>query len=267
MPDLHSLADRLYYTNRREYSTQEGNIAYLDGTPLRRPLSMPIGQKLFALVIVAVAIALGVLFFNNTVLATMREAEATEQAIASNLARQASIDTIPTMAELVILSDDEILQEFDDAGYTIFDASEIANSDDMVLYKLPADLSVKEAEGILAKGISGLDAPQATKFLNGSWYFDTERSGTTSMIVRYTDFSTADPATAVSNAVKKEGFDPETITDSGEDEHGNTYSTGVIELDDKSYTWKVSALPLSDMYTIKNMPEDACYVGIRITAQ
>ena len=267
MPDLHSLADRLYYTNRREYTEKHGNVAYLDGSPLRRPLSLPAAQRVIALVIVIAAIIIGALFINNTVLATYREAAAAEQAITDNLARQSSIETIPIVADLVTLSDDEIAEKLTGDGNTLFDASKLANSDDLTVYRLPSDVSLDEATAMFTQGINALSVPQATKLLNGSWYFGTERSGATSMVTRYADFSTADPAVAVSNAIAKEGYDQESISESGVDEHGNTFSTGVIQVDDKDYVWKVSALPLSEMYSITGMPEDACYVGVRITAQ
>ena len=267
MPDLHSLTDRLYYANRREYTDRKGNVDYLDGTPLRRPFAMPAAQRVVAAIIVIVAIALGALFVNNTVLSSMREEEAATKAIADNLARQASFDTIPHMTDLVGLDDDEIRNTFKSAGYTIYDASALSNSEDMILYKLASDITPDEAAAMLAQGVNALTPVQATKLLNGSWYFAAERSGATSLVTRYADFSTADPKTAVSRAVEKQGFDPQTISESGVDESGNTYSMGVVEVDKKAYTWKISALPLSDMYSIKKMPEDACYVGIRVTAQ
>lgn len=267
MPDLHSLVDRLYYTNRRDYTVKKGNVAYLDASPLKRSLSMPAGQRVVAIIIVAAAIILGVLFVNNTVLASIREAEAAEKAITDNLARQASIDTVPIMSDLVKLDDDEIRAAFANAGYTIFDASALNTSVDMALYKLPADMTTDEAAGMLSKGVNSLTAAEATKLLNGSWYFATERSGGTSMVVRYADFATADPQVAVVHALEKQGIDSSTISESGVDDSGNTFSMGTAEIGKKAYTWKISALPLGDMYSINKMPEGACYVGVRFTAQ
>jgi hypothetical protein len=86
------------------------------------------------------------------------------------------------------------------------------------------------------------------------------------MVVRYIDFSTGDPQIAVQNAIMKEGFDTGSITESGEDDSGNTFSTGSFTIDDASYTWKVSALPLEEIYSISGLPEkSACYVGVRVT--
>ncbi len=267
MPDLHSLAERLYYTNRRTYSTKEGNVAYLDGSPLRRPITMPGAQRVTMGIIVIVAIVIGVIFINNTVLASMRETAATQQAITDNLARQASIETIPQMTEMVVLSDSEIKESFEKSGFTIIDVTTTKEDDEMILYRVPSDMDADEATAMYALGMNTLTAPQATKLLNGSWSFTADRAGVTSMVVRYADFSTGDPATAVSSAIGHEGFDPTAVSESGVDESGNTFSMGVVEVDGKAYTWKVSALPLSDMYSISGVPEESCYVGVRLTAQ
>ena len=267
MPDLHSIADRLYYTNRRKYSTKEGNVAYLDGSPLRRPITMPGAQRVTMGIIVILGIVIGVVFLNMTVLASMRETAATQQAIEDNLARQASIETIPQMTEVVTKSDKQIKKLFEKSGYTIIDVTSTKEEDEMVLYKVPSDMDSDEAIALYALGLNTLNAPQATRLLNGSWSFTADRAGVTSMVVRYADFSTGDPKVAVTNAIDKEGFDPTTVSESGVDESGNTYSMGVVEVDDKAYTWKVSALLLSDMYSISGVPEDSCYVGVRLTAQ
>ena len=267
MANKFSLGDILHYTNRRTYSDTKGEIAYLDGAPLRRPFSMPLGQRFIALIIVAAAIILGFLFINNTVISGLRESAEAEQAIENNLARQASIETIPNMADLINRNDKSVKKAFKKAGYTVFDASNESDSEDMTLYKLPADVTLDEASALYAKGISNLTAVQATKLLVGSWQFVAERSAGTSMVVRYADFTTGDPQIAVQNALQKSGFDPESITDSGVDDSGNTYSTGTLQAGDSACVWRISAIPLDEIYDINNMPEEACYIGVRVTKQ
>ena len=259
-----SLIDRLYYANRREYDHTEGNIAYLDGSPLRRPFSMPRMQKLIALVIIAVAIIIGVVFVNSTVLASLRENAQAEEIIAENLKRQPSISTIPGMSTAINMSNDSIREALS-AGNTMYDASDPEDPDTMVLYRLPEDVSLDEAAQLYAKGVSNLSGVQASKLLVGSWYFSADRNGGTSMVVRYADFETGDPQKAVQRALEKQGFDPESISESGVDDSGNTFSMGTLDADGTQCTWKISALPLSDMYDIPGLPEDACYVGIRLT--
>lgn len=267
MSIMQSLTERFFYTNRREYTNKQGNVTYLDGSPLARPFDMPLAKKAVVGVVVLAAIFLGAMFVNNTVLATFREQAAAEQAIKGNLARAASIESLPKIEKLVNLNDAGIKEAFEDAGYTIYDASNLGDSEDLVLYRIPEDITLDEAAELYSQGVSSLDAVQATKLLNGAWQFVAERSGVTTMVVRYADFTTADPEVALENALDKVGFDPESVTDSGVDDSGNTYQIGTVKADDTTCTWKISALPLSDMFSISGMPEDACYIGIRLTVQ
>ena len=260
-----SLADRLFYTNRKSYTDQEGNIVYLDSSGLKRPFSMPTAQKVIAAIIVVAAIFIGYMFVDKTVLATYREAAAFEKTIEDNLARPASIDTIPNVASLMPLDNEGIVASLNESGLQLYDMTELNDSYDLMVCKLPEDMSAEEAASLYASGIGSLPATQATKLLNGSWTLGVDREYST-MILRYSDFKTGDPQIAVQNAVAKEGFDSASITESGVDDSGNTFSTGTVETEDGTYVWKVSALKLDDIYSISGLPEDACYVGVRLTA-
>ncbi len=265
MADLQSLVDHIHYENRCDYTHVEGEVAYLDGSPLARPFAMPRLQRVIATVIIIIAVALGAFFVYNTALRGLQETLQAEQIVKNNLAREASIDTVPVMAQVVNLSDEDILNRFLGSGYIIYDASDPNDPTNKVFYKLPADVSVEEAAAMYARGISKLSAVQGSKLLNGSWYFSADRNGGTSMVVRYADFSTGDPSRAVQNALAKEGIAQDAVTESGVDDSGNTYSMGTIDAEGTACSFKVSALPLSEMYSISGLPEDACYVGIRLT--
>ncbi len=266
MPDINEVVDRLHYENRQEYTVKRGNIAYLDGTPLTRPSSMPMAQRFIAIGIVVVALLIAFALVNNFVISRIQESQATEKAIADNLARPASIESIPNMQSLSNLDNDAIRAQFADAGYTMYDQSARDESNDLVLYRVPADVKVDDVAAAYLQGMNSLSAVDASKLFVGGWYFAADHSNGTSMVVRYVDFSTADPQIAVQNAITKEGFDKATITESGEDESGNTYSMGTCVVDgDVVCTWKVSALPLEDVYSISGLPKNACYVGVRIS--
>ena len=71
---------------------------------------------------------------------------------------------------------------------------------------------------------------------------------------------------AVQSALATEGLTDSTIEDSGEDTAGNTYVMGTITGDAGTYSWRVSALPLSKIYSVNGLPENAVYVGIRMTS-
>lgn len=259
-----SLSERLFYTNRKRYIEQDGNIAYLDSRGLKRPFSMPMAQRVIAAVIVIAAIFIAYTIVDRTVLNTYREVEALDAAIEANLAREASIETLPNMAGLMPLDNETITAAFVDAGIVVADLTGLNDSYDLLLAKVPQDMSVEETASLYENGIGALDATQATRLLNGSWSLGVNREYAT-MVVRYADFKTGDPQVAVQNAISKEGFDPETITETGVDDSGNTYSVGTVETEGGLCIWKVSALPLDDIYSISNMPENVCYVGVRLT--
>ena len=264
-PDMQSLADRFFYTGKREYTVVKGDIAYLDDAPLRRPFTLPAAQRMVLIGIIVIAAIIGFMAINNTVFAAMRESKAIEVSTEENLKRAPSIDSIPQMNNLINLTDEEVMSTFEEAGYTMYTSAKSSDSSETVMYKLPSDISREEAAAMYVQGINSLNSAQAAKLLTGSWYFGIDRVNGTSMIVRYADFSTGDPQIAVQNALAKEGFDPASVTDSGEDESGNKYSMGTINVDDVPCTWKISALPLSDIYSVSGLPENACYVGVRMT--
>jgi hypothetical protein len=266
MVDLHSLVDKLFCANRREYSVRNGGTAYLDASPLNRPITMPIAQKIILAVIIIAAIVIGGFFVNDTVFANARAVEKAEKTIAANLARPASLESIPNMASLVLLSDDEIRAAFNQAGYNIYDASSMSEDNSLILWKMPDDVSVEQAALMISQGIKKLDPEQATLLLNGSWKFESDRVNGTSMVVRYADFTTGDPQVAIRSALEKEGFDANNV-ESGVDDSGNSFSTGGVDVNGTQCTWRISAVPLSDYYAISGMPENACYVGVRITVQ
>ena len=265
MSDLPSIFDRMHYENRRTYSRTEGNISYLDGTPLTRPASMPASQRGILVVLVVCAIVIGIICINNFVISSWQEAVSSEQAVIDNLKREPSLESIPHVASLIGLDNEAIKATFSEAGYKIYDASSHDDSGDLQLFKIPSDVSADEAAALFIQGIGSLNAEQASRILNGSWMFAAERVNGTSMVVRYADFSTGDPVIAVQNALVKEGFDPTSISASGEDESGNTYSSGTLMAGESPCTWKVSALKLGEMYSVRGLPEDACYVGVRVT--
>ena len=267
MQNPKSFVDRIHYDGSREYTYKRGEIAYLDGSRLARPADMPRAQRVIALVIVIIAIVIGGFIVNDLVISKMRASADAEQAVADNLAREGSMESLPSMTSLINLDNNAIKAALESAGNKIYDASAGDDSSDMILYRIPSDMSASEVASLYLKGVGSLDAAQASKLLNGSWYFAVDRAGAPSMVVRYADFKNSDPQVAVQEAFKKEGFDSASVTDSGVDESGNTYMAGTVDADGTACTWKISSLPLDEVYSISGLPESACYVGVRITAQ
>lgn len=268
MIDAEKLAESLHYDGTREYTRVDGDVAYLDGKRLGRPAEMPRPQRNVLKVIVAIAVIIGAIILFRTVISPLQASLTAGETVAANIERPASLPTVPPMGELITMDDASIKALIEEEGYSFYDATSLTDSGNMMLLKLPDDVSVEEAGALYLRGIGSLSAADATRLLCGSWMLSVDRINTTSMVVRYADFTTGDPQTAIQNALAHEGFDSATVTDSGVDDSQNTYTAGIIgseEGDEVRYTWRVSALPLDEMYSIRDLPEDACYVGIRVT--
>lgn len=267
MQNPKSFVDRIHYDGHREYTVKRGGVAYLDGSRLARPARMPRTQRIIALVILAIAIVVGGFIVNDFVISKWRASVNAEQAIAANLAREASIDSVPVMSGLIALDNDSVKAKLESAGNDLYDASATEDSSDMVLYRVPSDMTASEAASMYVKGVGTLNAQQASKLLNGSWYFAVDRVGNASMVVRYADFKNSDPQQAIQDAIKKQGFDIATVTDSGVDDSGNTFMAGTVDAGGTPCTWKASSVPLKEVYSILGLPEGACYVGVRVSVQ
>lgn len=259
----------LFKSRRNEYVETEGPVRYLDGSGLQRPLDMPKPQ-IAVMIGFAVAAALigGYLLF-GVLDAVQGNAARSQASVEENLSRDVSYD-LPALTSFATLGDDEIKQSLADAGYTVIDKGSLREDEggSLDLIKLPADVSELDAMMMYQKGVSKLSASEAALLLNGSWTLEANRDDGLSMRLAYADFSSSTLDEAINAAIAAEGFDPATIPEDGAgvDEVGNTFKSGTVEVDGASYTWKVSAIPLSDMYDISGLPETAAYVGIRLSA-
>lgn len=263
--NLESYLDKLFNGSPKEYTVRRGNVAYLDASPLKKPFDMPAGQRFLALVFVVAAAIIGFIFINNTIIASARSAELDAKSLEENIARTQSITTVPNMVSLATLSDEEIWSQFEGQGYRLYDVSERSGSSNMAFYKLPEDVTTEQADSLFKEGFNKASASSVAKVLNGAWYFSSDRNGWTSMVVRYADFTTGDVQKAIQSAIEHEGFSSDSITNSGVDDSGNTFTAGTAEADGVGCTWRVSALPLDDMYSTRGLPDNATYVGIRVT--
>ena len=54
------------------------------------------------------------------------------------------------------------------------------------------------------------------------------------------------------------------MTDEGQDSVGNIYQEGTFETDRGDYSWRISACPLSAVYSISGLPANVSYVGIHM---
>ena len=245
-----------------DYSIEQGNIRYMDGSSLLRPMDMPRSQQIVMAVFVVIAVIIGVRLAAGAITASDSNTQ-NKASVEENLSRTVSYN-LPVLTQMADMDDQAILDSLSAAGYTVYNRTAEGTAG-LDLVKLPEDVTVADAAAMYAKGVGGLSASQAALLLNGSWTLTVDRSDTLTMAVKYADFSSSTLEAAIQAAVTAEGFQAaSTSTDT--DEVGNTFQTGTVDIDDVTYTWRVSAAPLSDKYDIKGLPSNAAYVGIRLTA-
>ena len=152
------------------------------------------------------------------------------------------------------------------AGYAYVDMNEINKSPDFTIdyFKLPSDMSVEEAEGAYTNGISSLDTETAVKLLSGSWRLTVNRAGGFSYNIRYADFESDNPNSAIQKAMEEQGLADTTLTESGKDRTGNQFQSGEVEIDGYHYTWTVSVCKLKEAYRVSGIPGSSQYVGVRL---
>ena len=245
------------------YNAQSGNINYLDSTDLERPLTMRAKNGLILLVIVIVAAIIGYMFLNSTIFESQRQHESDLQTITETVAREASVNNLPNLAGLTALDDASILAQAQESG-AIYDIAAAKGEKGVSYYRFPSGVTAEEGTALYAKGISSLSGVNAAKLLAGGYSLSVSHDAGTTIVARYADFTSSSSADAISAALQAQGIDPASATESGTDDSGNDYQTGSLDANGSTYTWRVSVLPLSDMYSISDLPSSAFYVGIRL---
>lgn len=248
------------------YTEQHGAINYLSSEGITRPSMIPKRQLVLLAVIVSIAAAIGAfalyILYEDTVVAS-QDSRAT---ITANLTRDVSYN-IPLVTSLVTLGDSAIVSTFETAGYSIYVEYEESDDDSdagFELVKFPSDLDYDEALALYETGIGNLSGEEASLLLAGYWSLEVDRSSGINLVIHYVDFSSGDVETAVETAIDIEGFNADTASAIDTDSSGNTYSTGTIDIDGTTYTWRISTIELDEVYSISGLPSDAVYVGIRI---
>lgn len=260
----------LFDSHRNDYVDNDGPVRYLDGSGLDRPLDMPRKQIAVMAAFVLVAAVIGGFLVFNVLDAVQGSAARSKASVEENLSRDVSYD-LPNLASLAALGDDDIKQNFADAGFTTYDNSKEGEYPEggFELIKLPSDVPLDDAAVLYAQGVSNLTAADAALLLNGSWTITVDRENSLDLRLRYADFSSGSVDAAIQHAMDAEGFDAATVPEedgSGVDESGNTFKTGTLDVDGTTYTWRVSAIALSSVFDISGLPESAVYVGIHLTA-
>ena len=171
---------------------------------------------------------------------------------------------LPTPATFINKDDESIAANLEATDTQIYRATSSDASVTLVMYRIPSTLNVAVGQTQITQGINSLSPADATRLLNGLWNFEVTRAnGTCAMRFKYADFTSGDVASAVTHAMLMQGLGEDTVTDAGVDDSGNTYKTGEISINDAQVSWRISAIPLTDMYSVKGLPSNSVFVGIR----
>lgn len=237
-------------------------VRQMDGSALLRPQKVQGGNLIVAGVIVVIALLIGCIFAYKAVDATILSQQRSVEQMQANVTRKVKYNT-PKLPNYIQKKDDSIVSALKEKKYKLYFITE-STGDGFDLVKFPGDMNKDEAEALFLEGIDNLSPADAGMLLNGMWRFTVDRSGTADMKIRYADFKSGSVESAIQEAVEYQGFANAKVTDTGTDASGNTYQEGTITINKKKYTWRVSALPLSEVYAV-DLPENAVYVGIRLT--
>lgn len=254
------------YTDESVPGFENDNIRYLDARPLTRPFTLPesVSKRMLPFLIAAAVIGALILFwyFDTFVNASARQAAQIEE----NIKRDVSLQ-LPELSTLMPLSDADVMATLQGTGETLFEKSPIGTEPEggFEVVKLPQGVSLTDAAASYAAGLDHISAASATRLLNGAWLMTVTRKAGTDMYVGYADFKSHEAQAAIAQALASQGIATTDVADSGVDQLGNTYSAGTLTVDGNTYNWRVSVVPLESMYSIRDMPEDAQYVGIRFT--
>ena len=264
MADLkHSFRQYMLYEPAK-YSVERGNVRYMDGSDLNRPITMPIKQAFVLIVIIIIAAVIGYFILNNTIFESQRQQEAQTQATLAYAAADASVNHLPSLATVSTMDDASVVPTIASTGAQIYDIAAANGEEGVEFFCFPASVTLEEGTALYTKGISSLSADQATKILAGGYYLAVSHDSGTTVVARYADFTSGTIEAAMTAAAASQGIDAATATESGTDDAGNRYMTGTAELEGGTYTWRVSSLPLSDMYSVSGFPDNSFYVGIRM---
>lgn len=243
---------------------EEQAVVYPDGSALLRPLDPPRSLKAKMLVPVVAACLIGGAIFLGYANAVIGEPQRQQEALEANITRDVALD-LPAIAPLLSMGDQDIMSSLQSSGYTMYEKTPVGSNEKggFEVIKLPSDVSLEQAGLMYLQGIDNLDPSDAGLLLHGSWSLSVDRSAGVNIRVRYADFNSQTIDAAIQNAKAAQGLADIQAEEAGVDDSGNTFQTGKAESNGETYTWRVSVCPLSDIYSVSGLPEDAYYVGIR----
>ena len=245
---------------------EDGPVKHMAAASLERPLELPRAEYRKMWIIVGIAVVLSaalILAYNFTVSGDLQR----QQALVNEaIMRDVSLD-LPSMKDYAGKTNEAMRETFKSAGYNMYDNSndEDYNVDGFDMFKIASDIDTEKAANAYSQGIENLRPVDAARYLAGSWRFLVSRADGVELRLRYADFQAADARAAIEAAVESQGFEDADLNTIAEDTMGNTNISGSFKKDKKTYNYTISACDLSQVYDIDGAPENAQYVGIRVT--
>lgn len=243
-------------------------IEYPDAKGLTRPQELPRPQLIILGVFVLAAIIIGCILLYNTLdklyFSANRTKATVEEVISSDIDPM-----VPYLPISVTQTDEGIRAWMQESGFTTYEMNtdSAGNIIGFDVLKLPKNVTLLEAQLAYTQGLSSIGADEAARLLHGSWRLAIERNGPVSMTLRYADFTSGSIDAAIQAAIASQIPPEAAMGESGVDSMGNTFQAGTLEnnIDGITYQWQVSAIALSEVYKVPGLPDNAVYVGIRIS--
>ena len=255
-------------------TTIHGNVSYLDGSALLRPQRPTKTVVGIGAIIVIIALLLSGSVASKAIDKILHGEENRAAQIETLLQRDVSLN-LPVLTDLFYQDDATLIQGLIDSGRQIIDLDAMAAQAQDIEYIdnpgvdivcAPSDVDLNKAIAVYAKGINQVDAISFATYYNTSWHLVNDIDNAV-MSVKYTDFAATTPDEALDNAMTSQGWlDNEyvTIDEEGIDGAGNNFRSGTVYADAGDFTFRISTCLLSAAYDIRDLPETAHYVGIKV---
>lgn len=243
--------------SQHEKTDADSPIRYLDPGALARPLDLPRRQWPIVLAIMAVAVVIGVVFFQNVTSGSSSSQEAAQEA--QQIIAEAGDLNLPVLAEYTINDADGIKSRLEEANVDYYDNSKNSD-DDLDLISIPDGMSASDVRAVL----SG-DTDSLIRYLAGSWRLIGNFDSGVDLRVRFCDMNATTAEAALRDAATSQGYKLKKTFKTSTDSAGNTSVSGKVTYQGTTYKWTISACDLSNVYSANGLPSAAQYVGIHLT--
>lgn len=224
----------------------------------------PKGCFIALIVVIILIVVAGVVVYNwySSTFST----ESTTEQIEENATAEVTYD-LPQALDMAGTTYESLIQYMDSLGVTYYDNTddETKASSGASIIKLPDGVDLATAAAWYAQGVENLSTANAVRFLNGSWTISLTVDTEYDCRLRFALFGAGGESAAVTNVQSSVGLADATVTAEGTDSSGNTYVEGTFDKDGETYNFRIAACPLSDVYSVEDLPSDSTYVVVTVS--